>query len=554
MRPPALSAVLKGRYVPGAAALQLSDDWQSIADGSGYVGGETPPDCSARWPADRWSGLADGRYVLAGIHRDGKLLLGRAPSGALPLYWHRDRGGAVAFATTLDTLIGMLPHRPRWSEAGLDEYLRFLDIAPPATVYEGIFALRAGQVIEIDASSAKVREQNGPRPAPPASYEEACDDVESALGVAIDEALADSRAPACFLSGGIDSALLCALASRRGHTISAWTVGFRDPELDESAIARRIATYLGVDHHVLIPDTTALLDVFRRAHIDAEQPYSDPAGLPTRLLFEACARVADRVLDGTGAEALPGLMPPRWRRIAHDWFARLPRPARHALREGMLRLPRLKGYARMLDFDHAGDLYIRWNGFRADEIAALTGRTADLSGTHFFRSHAAMQGASHLMLQSILQGEAAPDDRLQQAARATGLALEQPFATTRLQRLLRGMPEQWCWTPQRPKRLLRDLLARQVPEALWDMPKRGFNIDLVALLRADDHRLIREHLSRPATALPLDPIEVAGWRDRFIGGDGRCVHKVWGLVNLAAWMHARNATSSRAADNGTRLQ
>ncbi|MFX8649072.1 asparagine synthase-related protein, partial [Acinetobacter baumannii] len=85
---------------------------------------------------------------------------------------------------------------------------------------------------------------------------------------------------------------------------------------------------LGLRHHVLRPDLDALESVFERAHAHAEQPYCDPAGMPTRLLYEACALQSDRALDGTGAEALAGLMPARWRRIAHDHVARIPAPLR----------------------------------------------------------------------------------------------------------------------------------------------------------------------------------------------------------------------------------
>ncbi|HEY9193379.1 MAG TPA: asparagine synthase C-terminal domain-containing protein, partial [Methyloversatilis sp.] len=339
------------------------------------------------------------------------------------------------------------------------------------------------------------------------------------------------------------------LARHRGHRIEAFTVGFDAPDLDESPTAARIARHLGIGHHVLRPDGDTLAAAFERAHALAEQPYCDPAGMPTRLAFESCARHADCVLDGTGAEALPGEMPPRWRRIAHDWIAPWPHGLRRMTASAMRTLPGVASYARMFAFDAPQDLFIRWQGFSIEDIARLTGRAPDLSGTHFYRSYAALRGASPLKRQSVLQGLALPDDRIRQAALATGLRVEQPFAAPDVSRLLQALPEDWCWRPDRPKRILRDVLARHVPEAIWNTPKRGFNVDLLAILRSHDHRLLREHLADTSSLarLPLDIDEVIRWRNRFIAGDAAALHRVWGLLNLSAWLARRRSAASALA-------
>jgi asparagine synthase (glutamine-hydrolysing) len=537
-----MNAALSGCFdprEPAGSRLRLSAGWCELADDAGYAGGERMPDLPESW---RWSMLADlpdGRYALAAPGADDRTLrLGRDPAGTTALYWHRDADGCVRFATRLNALIALLPARPGWSRTGLDEFLRFLDIAPPATLYNGVYALRAGDVVEFNTHAARTLPQGETAPDLPANYEQACVEIDGLLRQAINDALAGSRSPACFLSGGIDSALLCALARAQGHAITAWTVGFTDAALDESRIAADITSHLGVEHHVQIADTDDLLAVFERAHAQAEQPYCDPAGMPTRLAFESCMQHADRVLDGTGAEALPGIMPARWRRIAHDRVTPLPENFRRIAAHALRAMPCLHGYARAFDFDDPQDLWIRWQGFGKADIAALTGRQPDLSATHFYRTHAALRDATHLRRQAVLQGEALPDDRLQQAALATGLRLEQPFTTQRLQRLLRNLPADWCYRSDRPKRLLRDLLARHVPERIWDVPKHGFNCNVVTLLRAHDHQLIRRHLSdvEALSSIGLDAQQVAHWRDAFMQGADGAAHRCWALLNLAAWL------------------
>jgi asparagine synthase (glutamine-hydrolysing) len=535
-----MSATAHGRFDPRSGELTLSPGWARPAahDEEQHLAGELFRGERLNAPLrDGVAPNADGRYALAACDRaQRRLLLARDPAGSESLFWHRDAQGRVHFATGLDALVSQLPTRPGISPRGLDEFLRFLDIAAPNTIHDGVYALEAGAALVFDDAGVKTL-PHAPPPPLPADYSAACDEVHDRLLAAIARRLDGARAPAAFLSGGVDSALLCALARHGGHAIDAWSVGFDDATLDESATAARIAAHLGLRHHVLRPDLDALEAVFERAHAQAEQPYCDPAGMPTRLLYEACAQQSDRALDGTGAEALAGLMPARWRRIAHDHVARIPMPLRRAVARTLQALPRVGGYARMFRFDVAQDLFIRWNGFTATDIARLTGRPADLSATRFYREHAALAGRSHLKRLSVLQGEAQPDDRIRQAALATGLRVEHPFGAADVNRLLQSLPEAWCWQPGREKRLLRDLLARHVPEAIWDTPKRGFNIDLVALLRGHDHRLVRRHLGETTAVerTSLDPAEVIRWRDRFIAGDAGAVHRVWGLINLAAW-------------------
>ena len=549
-------AAALGLFDPARNTLSLDAGW--VAEGRTWLAGERFPGEAADDPLHAGHApTADGRYAL--VAHDvaaSALVLARDPAGSVSLFWQRGRDGCIRFATDLDALLRSLPDTPAISRQGLDEFLRFLDIAPPNTIYDRVHALEAGQALRLTAAGEQ------PLPAPPPAavsggYPEACDRVEAALKAAIARRLVDARSPAAFLSGGIDSALLCALAVGAGFPVTAWSAGFDDPVLDESATAARIAAHLGCRHEVVRPDTAALAAAFERVHARAEQPFCDPAGMPTRLLYEACAAQSDRALDGTGAEALPGIMPARWRRIAHDHAARLPRALRRALAGGLRPLPGVGGYARLFEFDVAQDLYIRWQGFRSGDIARLTGRPPDLSGTRFYREHAALAGASHLKRLSVLQGEAQPDDRIRQAARATGLRVDHPFGAPQVSGLLRALPEDWAWQPGREKRLLRDLLARQVPEALWDAPKRGFNIDLPTLLRRQDAALVRSALDATGAldAAGLDRAEVVRWRDRFLAGDDLATHRVWALTALSAWLgRHHSAASARAADTAPRLQ
>lgn len=538
---------LWGGFDPASGTLTLSPGWQGLdalpgpaacaAWRDGFPTHSHLQHCARELAAARWQPIA-GHYLLIVQSADrSRLTLARDTTGSLPLYWHRDTAGILHFATTLAALRARLPRTPALSMRGLHEYLRFLDISAPATLYEDVFALRAAQALCFDRHGHTVIAPQPVTTAMAPDYLGACDHIEAELRHATLECLAGSARPLAFLSGGIDSALLCALARQGGLAPEAVTVGFDQAALDESAQAARIAHHLGLRHHVLRPDANAFAQAFRRAHAQAEQPYCDPAGIATRLAFEYCATLSDRVLDGTGAEALPGVTPPRWQRLSHDHFSRWPAALRRAGGAALRRLPGLQGYARLFDARAPAEVFIRWQGFRSDEIARLTHADVDLRGTHFHTCHAALAHASHAQRLAVLQGLALPDDRFQQAALATGVTIDQPFCAPEVSARLQSVRLDWAGSPARPKRLLRDLLARHVPPELWDGPKRGFNFDLLGLLRHAERALLREYLPDASAldGLPIDPQPAQRVLDAFLAGDETLAHRVWALMNLAAW-------------------
>lgn len=541
------AAPLWGSFDSGSGTLTLSPGWHVLdalpgpaacaAWREGFPAPARLQDCARDLAHARWQPIA-GHYLLVVQDADrSRLTLARDTTGSLPLYWHREATGMLHFATTLTTLRARLPRAPALSMRGLHEYLRFLDISAPATLYEDVFALRSAQALRFDRHGHTVMTAQPADIVVMSDYHSACDDIETALRHATLSCLAGSARPLAFLSGGIDSALLCALARQGGQAPETVTVGFDQAALDESAQAARIAHHLGLRHHLLRPDAKAFAQAFRRAHAQAEQPYCDPAGIATRLAFEYCATLSDRVLDGTGAEALPGVTPPRWQRLSHDHFSRWPAALRRAGGAALSRLPGLQGYARLFDAREPAEVFIRWQGFRTDEIARLTQSEVDLRGTHFHTRHAALAHASHAQRLAELQGLALPDDRFQQAALATGVAIEQPFCAPDVSARLQSVRLDWAGSPARPKRLLRDLLARHVPPELWDGPKRGFNFDLLGLMHHAERALLREHLpdASALAGLPIDPQPAQRVLDAFLAGDETLAHRVWALMNLAAW-------------------
>jgi asparagine synthase (glutamine-hydrolysing) len=493
---------------------------------------------------ERWSvgcvSHLEGQFVLA--LRDGdRLHLYRDGSGARNLYFSAQAPGRIAFATRLDTLFRLPGVERRLDRRAIHEYLRLLEIAAPNTLFEGIQALEAGQLLTWSTAGIRIARPVIAQPAPGIvpSYAEAADALEALLRQSIAARLADAAKPAAFLSGGVDSSLLCAMAARVSPELTAVTVGFDHPRLDETPIAQAVARHLGIRHEVLRfarQDYVRAFEAFARG---AEQPMADPALPPTLLAFGHCRDHYDLALDGSGADEIFGAVPPRHVRVAFEYAAGLPPGLRRTILGALRRLPRLAGYAPIFDFEHPAELALRWHGFTRPEVESLCGEPVSFEHTLFYRTFARFPRRAHIERYSALM-DALTCDRLRHAASITGLTVRYPYWDRSVDEYVRALPLDYRQRPDEAKRLLRALLARHVPREIWDVPKHGFDFPLLEFLQAEDFLLVRRYLARDSwDGLGLlAPERVEDYARRFMAGEHRLVFRVWALAVLAAWLEA----------------
>lgn len=535
------------------------------------------PAAYARWGDELFDRLEGVYCTVLWDHERQRLVLFRDGSCARALYWYRgDDWGAAA--TRLDILTDIPGVTRTIAPAGLHEYLRFLDVSPPNTIYAGIQALEPGVAARATGANLEyAKPVDGPKEARPGSrfsgsldarlarnderalgqdwpnasrhaktphpgrgnpgFDTCVDALDDALRASIAARLDRGRPTGCFLSGGIDSALLCAIAaSIDREAVDAFTVGFDERGFDERPVAAGIATHLGVRHHCHAYDMATYAQAFDGFAAALDLPFADPAGLPTLLLYRECRKEVDTVLDGTGADTLLGVMPARHLRIATQYAARLPRALRHAVAAVLWHIPGAAGYSPVFDFDRPEDLLIRWKGWTRLEIEALTGQAASLEGSRFFRIYRSFGRDEHFERYSALLGNL-PDDRIHQAAELAGLRVRFPFWDRRVEQLVRSLPLEYRYTRTEPKRLLRALLGRYVPRHLWDLPKHGLDFPFVALLRYDSFALIRQYLTSAVLERHglVAPSLIRDYVRAFQAGDTRLGFRIWALVVLFAW-------------------
>lgn len=258
-----------------------------------------------------------------------RLILARDRFGIIPLYWSRRTaagGEWLLFASEVRGLLasGLVAARP--DLRGIDQVFHFFAVPGPATCFDGVQMLQPGRYLDIDLRGAgrdAVRERvYWEMDCPPQGSESdpgdvraAADSLERVLLDAVELRLRADVPVVSYLSGGIDSSLIAAMAARiRGKPTPTFTVGVRDRGFDETDQAAIVARHIGASPFV-VPVTAA--DV-ARTYPDliraTEAPVIDTAAAATLLLAREVHRHGYKVaLAGEGSDEWLGGYP--WHKV-----------------------------------------------------------------------------------------------------------------------------------------------------------------------------------------------------------------------------------------------
>jgi asparagine synthase (glutamine-hydrolysing) len=272
---------------------------------------------------------------------DRSLWCARDRFGIKPLYYAAGPGGFL-FASEVRALLASERVGRRLNRRGLAGYVRFGSVPEPLTLVDGVESLRPGEWIRVREgriTEARTYWRAGPvdrllgAPAP-----DAVDEVRERLGRSVREHLLSDVPVAAFLSGGVDSAVVTALAaSDTPRALQTFTVGFAERDLDESAAARAVAARWRTDHREVRLSDDEVASLAPAAAVALDQPSAD--GVNTYVVSRAVARAGVKVvLSGLGGDELFGGYPSfRLLALAERWspiLGLVPARVRQRVRRG----------------------------------------------------------------------------------------------------------------------------------------------------------------------------------------------------------------------------
>src|SRR5262245_59299346 len=488
--------------------------------------------------------------------------------GIKPLYFARvtrGEGETVLFASEVRALLASGLVERRLSPAGLATYLWNGFVIGPGTILRDVRELPAGCWLRL-ADDGRVLEQQRYWRLPGAgAARRTLAELEQALEDAVRLRLLADVPLGVFLSGGIDSSAVAALATRVGTSkIRTFNVAFDEAEYDESSHARRVAQALGTEHHEIRLSQARFRELLEPALGSLDQPTFD--GINTYFVSRAVREAGMTVaLSGAGGDELFG---------GYRTFAEVPRAARWSRR--LAPLPRALGaaaaHALARVFAGApGEVppQTRWG--KAADVLAAKGELVDayqVSYALFTRAFAAQLAAfpepdevcfglpreRRAALASAVHGrppeEAVTDleltcfigERLLRDTDATSMAVALEARVPLLDHVVietaAGLDGATRYRPLGRKQALRSAGLRGLDPALFERPKSGFGLPLYRWIRDAARGEVDAALSDRAQceAAGLAPAAVARlWRAYRAGAPGLYWSRIWAIFTLLRW-------------------
>ncbi|WP_133819576.1 asparagine synthase (glutamine-hydrolyzing) [Tahibacter aquaticus] len=245
--------------------------------------------------------------------RTHRLILGRDQTGIAPLF-HARVGDALLFGSEIKALLAHPKIERRLNLRALDQILTFPGMRSPTTMFEGVEALPPGHLLVADASGTRLRQYwdlvypTDPAPAP-ADAGDHVEQVDALLRAAVARRLAADVPVGLYLSGGLDSSLIGALARKAApdQVFHSFSITFPDATIDERAPQRAMAAALGTVHHEIEFSADEIARRLRDAVVAAEAPLKESYDTCSLALSQLVRDSGHKVvLTGEGADELFG--------------------------------------------------------------------------------------------------------------------------------------------------------------------------------------------------------------------------------------------------------
>jgi asparagine synthase (glutamine-hydrolysing) len=441
----------------------------------------------------------NGMWAFALYDRDRReVFFSRDRFGKKPLFYFAGKN-AFVFASEL-TALREHPSAPTAPcERALRKYFAYGYVPAPLTLLHNVYKLPGGHSLTLDLATLTPRVERYWRyEAEPADHDPARDDaLVEEFGVKLDAAVARRLVAdvpvGCFLSGGIDSSIVTALAMRHiGHDrIKAFSIGFEEASFDETRFARMVAQHVGADHQIETLSIQRALDILPDLAARMDEPIADSSLLPTYLLCAHARRQVTVALGGDGAdELLAGYDPFRALRYARWYEALMPKPLHRGVSMAVARLPvshrymsldfRLKRTLRGLDHPARLQLPVWMAPLAPRELDELFRAPQDLDDLYSeaidawdsCASNDPVERAIAFYIRLYLQ-----DDILVKVDRASmlhSLEVRAPFLDIDLVDFLRKIPSRLKLRGSTSKWILRRYAASLLPHDIVTRSKQGF--------------------------------------------------------------------------------
>jgi asparagine synthase (glutamine-hydrolysing) len=492
----------------------------------------------------------NGMFAFVIYDKKKQLLFGaRDRMGKKPFYYYIN-GRDFEFASQISA-IQLFNKNLSISQKSINNYLSWGTIPDPDTIFNEVKKLKAGYSFVYDLNSGSYNQKpywdldyKGTN-LYKGSYEEAKDELESILSDAVKIRLFADVPVGIFLSGGVDSSLVAAMATKAtNEKVKTFSVKFDTKGFDESAYAQKVALHLQTDHHVIECNYNEGIDLISNLCEFYDEPFADSSAVPSLLLSKHTKKHVTVALSGDGGdESFLGYHRYNWMKYVQKAYD-LPDFARNILVNGLNIIPYYKSkvIANVLNNKNINDAYL---GMMVNTKNHLLVNTPDLSDLEerkylYHENKNIYERISDFDLKTYLNWDI--NTKVDRASMAFSLETRAPLLDYRVVEFSRSIPTDFKFSKNNQKRILKDILYKHVPKEFFDRPKSGFTMPFKVWFRNELKDYVLSELSDeglktiPGIKIP----EVKATIQEHMDGTANKYPTIWALLVLKQWL-SKNA-------------
>ena len=488
------------------------------------------------------------------------ITIARDHAGVKPLFIYYDQGDFV-FASELKAIQSMKKSQLSINKKAIPYFLHLGFIPHPLTIYNNTEKFPAAHFLQIDVNSQSFStlsssitffwkleskiEMNSINDKKTAKQK-----LTGLLFDSVEKQLISDVPLGTFLSGGVDSSLVTAIASKvNTQKINSFSIAIDDGRFNESKYALQVATHLQTQHHEFSVKEKEVLELIGTLMPLYDEPFADSSALPTMMVSRLAKKYVTVALSGDGGDELfMGYGMHLWaKRLSQKWVS----PARSGL-SAVSKIMSSK-YRRAGNlFDYNNKKNIRSHIFSQEQYFFKENELRDIliyekfdfekinSNTPTDRKLNEEEQQSLWDFNYYL-----PDDLLVKVDRASmhySLETRVPLLDYRIMEFAFNLNSELKMKGKIMKYLLKEVLFDYVPKQIFERPKQGFSIPLNKWLKTDLNYLLEKYTSREIIEQHnlLNYSIVEKLRKEYLSGVDYLFNRLWVIIVLHWWLEENN--------------
>jgi len=489
----------------------------------------------------------NGMFAFVIYDEKNEILFGaRDRLGQKPFYYHHNDEG-FEFSSQISP-IQLFNTNLSISSKSISYYLAWGTIPEPYSIFNEIKKLHPGHsfIYHIKNKTLKTNQYwdlkyNNPETFK-GSYDEAKSELDTLLKDAVKLRLFADVPVGVFLSGGIDSSLITALASQTtASKVNTFSVKFNEKGFDESIYAQQVANHLQTNHHVIECNYKEGIDLIDNFSTYFDEPFADSSAIPSMLLAKYTKQHVTVALSGDGGdESFLGYHRYKWMKQVSTIY-NMPSFIRKATSNALNLYPyyKAKMIAKGLKYSTIDELY----------LASVTGVNLSwINSTHDFLDideRKYLEHSNKNMYERLTDFDIKTylnwdiNTKVDRATMAYSLEARAPLMDYRIIEFARSLPTSFKYSRNNQKKILKDVLYNYVPKHIFDRPKSGFTMPFSDWFRSELKEFVLTELSdNNLKQIPcINVPEVSKMIKEHMNRSWNRYPLIWKLLVLKQWIN-----------------